>query len=83
MYDYRKLKAKIMEVFGSQTEFAKAMGLGYTGLSQRLNNHMSWKTPEIVLACELLGIPLEKAHAYFFVAEVRKPVQKGMTYERC
>ena len=74
MYDYRKLKAKIMEVYGNQTAFAEAMSLGYTGLSQRLNNHTPWKTPEIVLACNLLNIPLGEAHLYFFTVKVRKSV---------
>ena len=67
--DYRKLKGKIKEVFNSQAAFAKAMGMSYTALNQRLNGAIEWKAPEMVDACKLLGIPLEEAYLYFFCVE--------------
>lgn len=38
MFDYSKLKGKIKEVFGTQSAFAKAMGLSGVSLSSKLNN---------------------------------------------
>lgn len=63
---YAKLRGKIREVFGTQEAFAEAMGMSTVTLSQRLNNKVEWKTNEIAMACELLGIPLEEVAAYFF-----------------
>ena len=66
LLDYSKLNGKIKEVFGTQLAFAKAMGMSRSALNQRLIGAVDWKSPEIVKACELLGIPLEEAHVYFF-----------------
>lgn len=70
MFDYKRLKLKIKEVYETQEAFAKAMGMGYTVLNQRLNNTVDWKTPEIAKACDLLHIPLDEAHLYFFTLKV-------------
>lgn len=69
---YAKLRGKIKEVFGTQAAFAQAMNMNTVSLSQRLSGKLDWKTPEIALACELLGIPLEENAAYFFMKKVKK-----------
>ena len=69
-FDYKKLKLRIKEVYDTQPAFAKAMGMSYTALNQRLNGLVEWKTPEIYRACELLHIPISEAHLYFFVQKV-------------
>lgn len=68
--DYKKLKLKIKEVFDTQKAFAEAMGWDVSTLNLRLNNKVEWKSTEIVKACELLKIPLEDAHLYFFTPKV-------------
>lgn len=70
MFDYKKLKLKIKEVYDTQPAFAKAMEMSYTALNQRLNNVVKWTAPEITKACELLHIPLAEAHLYFFTLKV-------------
>ena len=70
MFDYKSLKLKIKEVYDNQESFAEAMQMNYTSLNQRLNNAVEWKTSDIVKACQLLNIPLENAHLYFFVQKV-------------
>ena len=70
MFDYKRLKLKIKEVFDTQEAFAEAMDMSYTALNLRLNNKVEWKTPEIAKACELLGIDLAEAHLYFFTLKV-------------
>lgn len=72
--DYKKLKLKIKEVYDlePQVQFAKDMDMSYTALNQRLNNAVEWKTPEIVKACNVLNIPLEDAHLYFFTPKVEE-----------
>ena len=64
IYDYSKLRGKIVEVYGKAAPFAKAMKLSERTLSLKLNNKVYWKQPEI--ACTLLGIPGSDIPAYFF-----------------
>lgn len=66
MFDYSKLYGKIKEVFGTQEAFAEAMEMSRTAINARLKQTVEWKSPEIVKACELLGIPLADSHEYFF-----------------
>ena len=75
MFDYKKLKLKIKEVFDTQNNFAKVMGMSHTALNQRLNNAIEWKTPEIIKACELLHIELKDAYLYFFTLKVQKSTE--------
>lgn len=70
MFDYLKLKAKIMETYKTQEAFAKAMEMSLTALNQRLNGVVDWKTTEVVKACELLGVDLSDAWIYFFNQKV-------------
>lgn len=66
MFDYSKLYGKIKEVFGTQEAFAEAMEMSRTAINGRLTGLVEWRSPEIVKACELLGIPLTESHLYFF-----------------
>lgn len=66
MFDYSKLYGKIKEVFGTQEAFGEAMEMSRTAVNARLKQTVEWKSPEIVKACELLGIPLAESHLYFF-----------------
>lgn len=68
--DYRKLKGKVVEVYGTQEAFANAMDMSVAAVSQRLRGAVDWKTPEIVKACELLKIELSEAWRYFFKEKV-------------
>ncbi len=64
--NYSKLRGKIREVFGINENFAKAMEMDLSSLSAKLNNKSPWKREEIEKACELLHIPIEDVHLYFF-----------------
>lgn len=64
--NYAKLRGKIKEKFGSQDNFAEAMGMDRSTLSLKLNGKSDWTRTEIEKACALLDIPLSEAYAYFF-----------------
>ncbi len=64
--DYSKLRGRIREKFGKEGAFAAAMYISKSTLSSRFNGKTQWPGDEIVKACELLDIPLELAHEYFF-----------------
>lgn len=64
VYDYSKLRGRIIEKYGTLKAFADAMGIDVSTLSKRLRNLMYWPQPDIEKACGLLDIadPME----YFF-----------------
>ncbi|GAB6086432.1 DUF739 family protein [Alkaliphilus crotonatoxidans] len=47
-FDYNKLRGKIKEVFGTQDNFAKALGIGRVSLSQRLNNMLDFSKKKFI-----------------------------------
>lgn len=63
---YAKLRGLIREKYRTQGAFAEAMGMHPTTLSKKLAGLVDWTRQEIEKACELLGIPAEQIHAYFF-----------------
>lgn len=69
-YDYSKLSGKIKEVFGTQEAFAKAMDMGKTTVSLKMNNHTEWTQAEMTKAMDLLRIPHTSVRAYFFTHKV-------------
>lgn len=64
---YAKLRGKIREVYGMQDLFAAAMGKDPSTISAKLTGKRDWTRGDIVLACSLLGIPIDEAHLYFFI----------------
>ncbi|EMF0257391.1 MULTISPECIES: DUF739 family protein [Enterococcus] len=69
-YDYSSLSGKIVEKFGTQFNFAVAMGLSERTVSLKINGKVAWKDDDIVKACKLLDIDLTDMHKYFFKPKV-------------
>ena len=70
-FNYNKLKGRIVEVFGSQIEFAKAMDWSGRTLSLKLNGKVSWKQSDIMKAISLLQLSEDDIQDYFFAIEVQ------------
>ena len=70
-FNYAKLLGKIVEVFGTQSRFAEAMGLSERTVSLKLNGKIGWKQVEIVKASSILSIPESAIVEYFFAHEVQ------------
>ena len=70
-FNYSKLKGRIVEIFGSQTEFAKAMGLSERTMSIKLNGKVPWKQTEICTAIHLLKLSECHIQEYFFDTKVK------------
>lgn len=66
---FAKLRGRIVEKFGSQAAFAAALGWREALLSTKLNGKSGWAFDEVMTACELLEIPLNEAHLYFFCSK--------------
>lgn len=73
---YSALNGKIVEKYGTQTEFAKAMELSQRTISLKLNSKIDWKTSEIIRACDLLEIEKEEIPKYFFTLKVQSFEQR-------
>lgn len=73
MFDFSKLRGRIVEKFGTCAAFAAAVGLPESSVSYRLNNRVPIDSEEIVLWSrpEMLDIPAEELHVYFFTPKVR------------
>ena len=68
--DYAKLRGRIVEKFGTLSEFANAMGFSDGTLSAKLSCKSYFNSEEVVTACELLDINYEKICQYFFNVKV-------------
>ena len=71
-YDYSKLRGKIVEVYGSNREFAKVMEWSERTLSLKMNSKSFWKQNDIRRAATLLGIDQDRIGDYFFAIKVQK-----------
>lgn len=76
-YDYRKLRGRIREKFGTQAEFSRNIGLSEVSVSNKLNNVVDWGQDEMENAMVALEIPFSDIHAYFFTHLVEKNSTKA------
>lgn len=75
-----KLKGCIREFGYSYEQFAVAIGIGTTALSDKLNGYYMFTDVEIETICELLDIDASEIGIYFFPAKLSnsaKSTKKG------
>ena len=70
-FNYNKLRGKIIEIYGSQIEFAKAMKWSEKTLSLKLNGKVPWKQTDIMTAIQILRLSESDIQDYFFAVEVQ------------
>lgn len=56
IYTYNKLRARIIEVYGSQTNFAEAVGLSAPSVSHKMNGKYGFSQEDVERWAKLLGI---------------------------
>ena len=71
IYDYSKLRGRILEICGTVLEFSKQIGLSQRSISLKLNNKLYFKQNEIQKAVEILKIKDEDINLYFFTRKVQ------------
>ena len=76
-YDYSKLRGRIVEVFGTQKEFAKAFGKTPQTISCKLSGLAEFTQDDITTIVDLLHINPSEIHIYFFT----KNVENNSTFE--
>lgn len=70
-FNYSKLRGRIVEKFGCQSEFAKEMMWSERTLSLKLNGKVPWKQTDILNAVSLLELSEDDIQEYFFTIEVQ------------
>lgn len=63
---FRKLKARIIEKFGTQKLFAEALGVSNNLISLKMTKRVEFSKEDMLKWGELLGIPPEQYYEYFF-----------------
>lgn len=71
-FDYRKLRGKIVEVFGSVSNFCDATGKNRAAVTTKLCNGGSMRQEEIIQFADALGIQDNEYQDYFFTKRVEK-----------
>lgn len=69
-FDFSKLRGRIIEKYGSDANFAEALGILPQQLSPKLTGKTGITKAEIVEWCRLLDIAVEEIGVYFFVPKV-------------
>ena len=72
VFDYSRLRGLVKERNKTQEMVAAATGMAEATFSQKLNNNSEFKQGEILKICDVLRIPHEQIHAYFFTPKVQK-----------
>lgn len=70
LFDYQKLLGKVIEKYGKQYVFAKAMSWSERTCSKKLTGQIEWRQSEILKASELLDIKDDEIVTYFFTQKV-------------
>lgn len=72
VFDYRKLKGRIVEKCGSISQIAKELKLTSQCLSAKLNNHNDFSSEQIYKLVDILEISESEVVSYFFTPKVAK-----------
>lgn len=73
-FDYSKLIGRIIEKYGTRSNFAKKYGISMNSLSSKLNNHTRFTADDIIKISSknFLDIPDMELKDYFFTEKVEK-----------
>ena len=74
-YDYSKLNGRIKEIFGTQDNYAKKLGISVASVNYKLNNKVAFTQDEIYKSIHCLNIKNEEIQEIFFTKKVEKTQQ--------
>ena len=66
MYQYNRLKGKIIEKYGTRKACAKAVGISENSLSLKLNGKTGFSQEDIVKWSSLLDITMDEYPSFYF-----------------
>jgi len=62
------LRGKIVAAGHTHASFARAMGMGLSTLSAKMNNHRPFDSDEIIRACEVLRVSEDREKIQIFLS---------------
>lgn len=65
-FEYRKLRGRIVEKYGTNGNFAEKINVSLVTVSNKLRGVTQFSQDDIILWCDALEIPLEESGSYFF-----------------
>lgn len=68
-FNYNKLKGRIVEKCGTQSEFASRMKMSERTISLKMQGKISWRQHEIMKALDVLDLSVTDVQEYFFNVE--------------
>lgn len=71
VFNYSKLRGRIVEKYNTQGKFAEAVGLTDRSVSLKLNNGIGFSQDEIINWCELLNLKSCEIPAYFLTRKFK------------
>lgn len=71
-FDYSKLRGRIKEKCGTDSNFAELLGCSSNTLSAKINHKSEFTHGEIIKSINILGLKREDIPSYFFNPEVQK-----------
>ncbi len=69
-FNFKRLRGRIIEKYGSQAEFSKVLGISQNSLSKKMNSKTRFSSDDIVRITKLLNISNSEITSYFFNTEV-------------
>ena len=70
MFDYSKLKGRVIEKLGSMKIYADRLGISETQLSKKINNRAGFSQADIIQSCKILDIATRDIGSFFFALKV-------------
>ena len=65
-FEYKKLRGRIVEVFGTNKAFAEKLKISENALSKKLNGKTGLSQQDIILWSDLLGVAPVDYGAFYF-----------------
>ncbi len=65
-YEYKALRGRIIEKYGTQGNFADTLGITKTAMSNKMNCKTGFSQKDVERWCELLEIEPGQIEHYFF-----------------
>jgi hypothetical protein len=68
--DYSKLRGRIVEKYGTVSEFSKHLSISRVSLDSKLHGKIRISREDVIEWCKLLEIQQDEIGAYFFTEKV-------------
>lgn len=65
-FEYRKLRGRVVEKYGTFAKFAEHIGLSTVSVSNKMRGITQFSQDDIIIWCDALDIPIAESGTYFF-----------------